>query len=232
MKRAPKRALTDAELEGMRSQCASTRDAAVFEVLRVTGCREHEMLALRFKDVDFETRRVWFHKTKARVRWNHKVQDGKRIRTHAESEIEPRWSFLSDSQSMTAMRIYVAERTKEEGRDFTDTLKVFKMTSRTVRNLIKSLAVRAKLHDAEDVSPHWLRHTRGTKMLSKGVPIPYIKETMGWSKKSRTFEETYEHSDVDMIQNTIEDLMGTKEKEKPKDAEKDNVAEDAKDKEE
>jgi len=218
MKRAPKRALTDAELEAMRGQCASTRDAAVFEVLRVTGCREHEMLAVRFKDVDLENKSVFFHKTKASVRWNYKGKGDERVRTHAESEIKPRRSPL-DNQAVSTLRIYIAERTKEEGRDFTDTLKVFKITSKTVRNLIKGLAERAKLPDAKQVSPHWLRHTAGTKMLSRGVPVEYIKQIMGWSKKSRTFEETYQHSDFDMVQETFERVMEKKEKLKDKEGE-------------
>ena len=212
MKRAPKRALTDAELDGMRSQCASSRDAAVFEVLRVTGCREHEMLAVRFQDVDLTNKRVFFHKTKASVRWKYKVEDGQRLRVHADSEIKPRWSFL-DNQAISALRIYVAERTRDEGRNYTITLKVFKMSDKTVRNLIKGLAVGAKLPDGKNISPHWLRHTCGTKMLSKGVPEEYIKQNMGWSKKSKTFEETYQHADVDMMQETFERVMEPKKKE-------------------
>jgi len=214
-KRAPKRALTNAELEGMRSQCASTRDAAVFEVLRVTGCREHEMLAVRFQDVDLENKSVFFHKTKASVRWKYKVEDGKRIRTHADSEIKPRMSPL-DNQAVSALRIYIVERTREEGRNFTTTLKIFKMTEKTVFNLIKGLAERAKLPDAKHVSPHWLRHTCGTKMLAAGMELPYIKKIMGWSPKSRTFEENYDHTDFDMVQESFERVMEKREKQKDK----------------
>lgn len=217
--RAPKRCLRDNELEAMRERCSSSRDAAVFEVLRVTGCREHEMLAVRFQDVDLENKTIYFKKTKASVVWGYELRNGERVKKYKKSVIKPRHSLL-DNQAVAALRIYMADRAKEDGKDFQPTHRLFKMTDKTVRNLIKSLAVRAKIPDGKFISPHWLRHTCGTKMLSAGMEVPDIKKIMGWSPKSKTFETTYDHTDIDMLQKKFERTM-----EKPEPKEKDSEEE-------
>jgi len=206
----PERILTDAELRAMREQCESSRDSAIFETLRVTGCRAHELLEVCFRDVDLENKRVYFRKTKARVMWKNIVEDGKKKRIHKDSIIIPRYSFL-DGQSISALRIYMKEREKEIGKQFTDNMKIFDIDpsgdARTIRNIIKRLARAAKMPEWENIHPHTLRHTRATKLIAKGYPTPFIKKTMGWSPKSKTFETTYEHADWDTMQELFEETF-------------------------
>jgi integrase/recombinase XerD len=205
----PKRALTDAELQAMREQCATKRDSAIFEFLRSTGCRAHEMLFTRIGDVDLTNKRVFFRKTKAKPKW--KYIKGKR--TYDGSEVVQRHSFFDD-RATKAVGDYIAER-RAEGAQEADS--VFTIDQGGTKDawmvwyIIKRLARDAKIMDWERISPHWLRHTAATRRMSKGVPTKYIKDELGWSQKSLTFETTYEHSDVDMMQKLHNKLMKDEE---------------------
>ena len=50
--------LTDTEMEALRSVCDTPYEKAVVETLYSTGCRVSELINIRIKDIDFETREV------------------------------------------------------------------------------------------------------------------------------------------------------------------------------
>jgi len=198
MPKHPKRALTEAELQRMREACQSKRDLAIVEFLRTTGCRAHEMLFTLIGDVDLDNGRVYLRKTKARVEW--RFREGKR--EFKGSKVIPRFSFL-DAVAVEALRVYIEER-KAENATEADPIFTIDQNSerdaRMVRYIIKRLAKAAKIPDWKYISPHYLRHTAATVNQSSGYPTKYIKEIMGWSQTSRTFEKIYEHGDLDMMQ--------------------------------
>lgn len=201
------RILTESETKSMMSQCQDNREKAIVEFLRVTGCRAHEMLNVLVDDVDLENKRVYFRKTKARVRWKTVIEDGVKKRVHDGSDIVPRYSFL-DEESVSSLRIYINERKQKLDNNSTECV-LFDIDqsdskdARAVRYMIKRLAKAANIHDWQDIHPHSFRHTAATKMIAKNFPTPFIKKTMGWSERSRTFETTYEHADWDMMQNSF-----------------------------
>jgi len=200
------RILTESETKAMLSQCQDNREKAIVEFLRVTGCRAHEMLNVLIDDVDLDNKRVYFRKTKARVRWKTVIENGVKKRIHDGSDIVPRYSFL-DEEAVSSLRIYINERKQKMGK--TEGIVLFDIDQnstkdgRAVRYMIKRLAQAAKIHDWQDIHPHSFRHTTATKMIAKNYPTPFIKKTMGWSERSRTFETTYEHADWDMMQNSF-----------------------------
>jgi len=223
MTKHPKRALTDAELQGMRDVCRSTRDRAIFEFLRVTGCREHEMLEVKFGDLDLPHNLVFFRVTKAKPIWKTIVENGVRKRVHEGSEVVPRQTFL-DGRSRSSLKLYIEEqykklsiemRKKVEPRDVREQ-RLFRVCERGVRNLIKKLAQDAGIPDWEHISPHYLRHTRATNLLAMGYAPDYIKQDLGWSPKSWTFETTYNHPTLDMRQRSYNRVLGEEEKEENK----------------
>ena len=200
------RILTESETKSILSQCQDNRDRAIIEFLRVTGCRAHEMLNVLIDDVDIENKRVYLRKTKARVRWKTVIEDGIKKRVHDGSDIVPRYSFLDD-EAISSLRIYINERKEKTGKSSGVVLFNIDQSDskdgRTVRNIVKRLAKAANIHDWKDIHPHSFRHTAATKMIAKNFPTPFIKKTMGWSERSRTFETTYEHADWDMMQNSF-----------------------------
>lgn len=232
----PKRALTDAELQAMREQCKSKRDLAIFEFLRSAGCRVHEMLFTLIGDIDLKHKRVFLRKTKAKPRWgrvsreetaaklkvmiesgnvkgvdeivNEIAQDG---RVFKGSEIVTRFSFF-DERAVEAVAVYVEER-RAEGASDSDLLFTIDEGAKSgmTRRIIKRLAKDAKIPDWQSISPHSLRHTRSTRLTAKGYPTKYIKDALGWSQKSKTYEIIYEHSDVDDMQKLHDKLMKDEE---------------------
>lgn len=198
MPKHPKRVLTEDELQRMRGACRTKRDLAIFEFLRSTGCRAHEMLFTCIEDVDIEKTRVYFRKTKAKIIWVFK--DGKR--TYKGSKVVPRTSFF-DEVAMNAVKEYIEERraegAKDEDRIFTIDQNA-ECDGWMTRRIIKGLAEAAKIPDWKRISPHYLRHTWATLLNVSGFPTNLIKETGGWSQKSLTFETVYTHPDVDMMQ--------------------------------
>jgi integrase len=213
MAKRPTRILTDAEIRAMLAQCQNNREKTIVEFLRSTGCRAHEMLSVLIADVDLENERVYLRKTKARVKWKTIIEDGVRKRAHDSSEIVPRYSFL-DGESLSALRIYINERKQELAKRLTDDSILFdidqndRKDGRAIRYLIKRLAKAAKIPDWQNIHPHSFRHTTATKMIAKNYPTPFIKKTMGWSERSRTFETTYEHADWDMMQKSYKKTVG------------------------
>lgn len=200
----PKRALTGAELQAMREQCKSKRDLAIFEFLRSTLCRAHEMLSVRIEDADLERGRVFFRKTKAKPIWK-KVKGKMKFQG---SQIVTRYSFF-DRKAAVAVRDYIAERRGEGARDEDPLFTIDQNENkdgRMTRNIIKSIARAAKIPDWMYISPHYLRHTRATQLRARGYPTEYIKDTGGWSRKSNTFETIYDHPDVDMMQRLYKKL--------------------------
>jgi len=232
----PKRALTEAELQAMREHCGSKRDLAIFEFLRSTGCRVHEMLFALISDVDIKNKRVFLRKTKAKPQWGRVrkaetmaklralvksgkvggvekvvdeiVHDG---RVFKGSVVVQRYSFF-DRQAAGTVAAYIEERRSEGAKD-EDLLFTIDRGAKSgmVRRIVKGLAKNAKIPDWQAISPHSLRHTRSTRLTSKGYPTKYIKDALGWSQKSRTYETTYEHSDVDAMQALHDKVMGGEE---------------------
>ncbi len=198
MPKHPKRALSMAELQRMRECCGdSKRDLAIFEFLRSTGCRAHEMLFTLIGDLGLENGTVYLRKTKRRIEWSFK--EGKRI--YRGSKVVPRSSLL-DEKAVKALRAYIDER-RAEGASDDDPIFTIDQNrerdARMVRYIIKRLARDAKILDWKYISPHYFRHTAATVNTARGYPTKYSKELMGWSQKSRTFETIYEHGDLDIM---------------------------------
>jgi integrase len=187
--RKPQRILTEAELSAMRSVCDTPLELAIFEALRSTGCRVHELCAILKEDLNLDANTVYLRKTKAKVHWK---KDGGH-----DSVIEPRTAVL-DEQAVGALRSYLStfKRVKPQ-------TVIFPRTTRAIQNMVKRWATQGNVQRPEEVHPHSFRHTRATELQSKGVPSTYIKDSLGWSRGSTTFETTYDHPAQDVVTKTI-----------------------------
>ncbi|NIA07351.1 MAG: tyrosine-type recombinase/integrase [Actinobacteria bacterium] len=71
------------------------------------------------------------------------------------------------------------EKRPSGARWFFTTHKAAKLDNRYVRDAIKRAAVRAKLPDAEKVSPHTLRHSFATNKLADGSTLAEVRDALG-----------------------------------------------------
>jgi integrase len=177
-----KRVLTGAELQAMREQCRSKRDLAIFEFLRSTGCRPHEMLFTCIGDIDLEKGRVFLRKTKAALRW--KWARGRRV--YDGSSMTPRHSFF-DEKAIESLASYIKER-KAEGASYSDAFfTIDQNKSRDawmVRRIVKRLAKDAEIPGWRAINPGTFRRSYAyNKLLAGGCSVADIKTEMGLSQK-------------------------------------------------
>ena len=64
--------------------------------------------------------------------------------------------------------------------------KLFNITDRQVRNLVKKYAKKAGIPNPERVHPHTLRHTCATLLRRKGVPLRIVQKILGHSSIKTT----------------------------------------------
>ena len=64
--------------------------------------------------------------------------------------------------------------------------RLFDITDRQVRNLVKKYAKKAGIPNPERVHPHTLRHTCATLLRRKGVPLRIIQKILGHSSIKTT----------------------------------------------
>ena len=151
---------------------ASLRDTAVFETLYSTGCRISELIALRWRDIDFGrgTAIVTGKGSKDRL-----VVIGSRAR-EALSRLrecsaggEGDFVFLSDRGAQASPRF--------------------------IERRMKTYLAEAGL--SQELTPHKLRHSFATHLLDAGADLRSVQEMLGHSSLSTT--QVYTHVSVERL---------------------------------
>lgn len=155
------------------------RDRALFELFYATGLRVSEAAGLDLEDVDFASRLV-------RV-----VGKGskERIVPFGEEAEEALQAYLPERSALRSAR--PSEKGMEGQPLFVNT-RGGRLTSRSMARLLKSRLRAAGL--PADISPHALRHTFATHLLSAGADLRSIQELLGHSSLSTT--QKYTHLDA------------------------------------
>ncbi|HYK92808.1 MAG TPA: site-specific tyrosine recombinase/integron integrase, partial [Thermoplasmata archaeon] len=136
----------------------SPRDSAIVHVLAFGGLRVGELCHLELEDVEFE--RNILH-----------VRSGKGDKDR---------EVVIEERTRAAIDRYLTERTLAgEG-----TTRLFPVGPVTVERLIRKAAARAGI--PRRVTPHMLRHTLATALLSRGCDIRYIQKLLGHSSVATT----------------------------------------------
>jgi integrase/recombinase XerD len=147
----------------------SARDAAIVHVLAFGGLRVGEVCHLELDDVEFE--RNILH-----------VRSGKGDKDR---------EVVIEERTRTAIDRYLTERALAgEG-----TTRLFPVGAVTVERLIRRAAARAGI--TRRVTPHMLRHTLATALLSRGCDIRYIQKLLGHSSVATT--QIYTHVDTQAL---------------------------------
>lgn len=145
---------------------AGLRDAALFDLLYSSGIRVSEAVKLNLSDLDL---------TEGEVRVMGK---GSKERIS-----------LIGSQAIKALTRYIKERKKGESKAVFLNHSGSRLTQRSVERLIKFYAKAAGID--KPLTPHTLRHTFATHLLSGGADLRTVQELLGHSSLSTT--QVYTH---------------------------------------
>ncbi len=141
-------------------------DRAIFITAVMTGLRKGELVALRWRDVDWEARRV-------RVRRSY---------TYGEFST-PKSRRSSRSVPMTAELVIELRRLGNQTiwRDDDDLVFAHPDTGGIIpkANISRRLSAALRAAGIEDHRFHDLRHTFGTRMAAAGVPLRTLQEWLG-----------------------------------------------------
>jgi site-specific recombinase XerD len=166
--------LTDLELEQLRGVCTNKRDIAILETLYSTGCRVSELIALNRSNVDFTNGRVKvFGKGK-----------------------KERWCFLN-AKSQIALKKYLFNRTDNNEALFVVNKNPYnRMGKGSIEKQIKHCGILANINTK--VTPHTIRRTTATHMLSHGASLSDVQALLGHERSETTL--IYAKLDISNLQ--------------------------------
>lgn len=139
---------------------AEPRDRLIIQILTRTGLRVGELTHLEPGDVDHEERQIYI---RAKEHWAPKG---------LKERIVP-----VDSETARLIGEYLGGRDKGL---------LFDVSESSVRRIVKDLAVKAQVKNAEKVSPHSLRHSFAVHFLQHGGDIRSLQIILGHSDLSTT----------------------------------------------
>ena len=152
----------------------SPRDSAIVHVLAFGGLRVGELCRLSLEDLEFE--RNVLH-----------VRSGKGDKDR---------EVVLEERSRAAIDRYLTDRALAgEG-----TTRLFPVSPVTVERIIRRAARDAGI--PRQVTPHMLRHTLATALLSRGCDIRYIQKLLGHASVSTT--QIYTHVDTTALRGAYE----------------------------
>lgn len=166
---------TPEEMARLKDGCESLRERAILEVLRSTGARVGELVAITIDLVNWETGDVMILGEK-----------GNRYRT-----------LYLDPDAIYHYRKYLNSRTDHNPAIFVSSKEPHQALSTcAVRGILKDIAKRAGV--TSRVYPHKMRKTLGMELKNKGVDIGTIQEIMGHTD-SRVTSLYYAQSTPDTL---------------------------------
>lgn len=160
--RREKEALSQMELETLRSVCETSRDRAMIEFLYSTGCRVSELCGVKISDVDFDSKTVQLFGKGSKYRKG--FLNAKSI-FYLKRYLENR---KGDSE-----HLFVGERFPYE-----------KINKDAVDKRFRVLSEKANI--GRKITPHLLRHTTATMAIQNGMPVTDIQMLLGHENVSTT----------------------------------------------
>jgi integrase len=164
-------ALADAATEGPYRAI----DRALYVTAAMTGLRQGELIALRWRDVDWAAARV-------RVRQNYVLGEFGTPKSKRSTRSVP----MADPVAFELARLPSGS---DDGLVFADPLADGPLDKAAILRRLRKALKAAKL--AESHTFHDLRHTFGTRMAAAGVPMRTLQEWMG----HRDIETTQRYAD-------------------------------------
>ena len=180
------RTMSDADVEALLAGCdrgsdEGVRDAALIELLYATGARISEMARLKVADVDFSRRQVLLFGKGSK----------ERVVPVYERALEATGSYLAGPRAALLAR---ARKPRETAALFIST-RGNPMSADALRVCFERHVRRAGI-DA-GVTPHAMRHTYATELLSGGADLRSVQELLGHESLATT--QIYTHLSVERL---------------------------------
>jgi len=147
------------------------RDKAILELLYATGIRVSELVGINLEDVNFGERLI---RVRGKGKKERLVPFGRKAEQSLAIYLGSRPFILKDRLSETALFLNCA------GERLTA-----RSVERTVAKYIRMTAVRRK------ISPHSLRHSFASHLLSRGADLRVIQELLGHESLATTQKYTH-----------------------------------------
>lgn len=145
-------------IQSLISVCKNIEEEVIVKLLFYTGMRASEFLSLKERDF-IQIDNQWYVKIKGKGGYERRIP-------------------LIDGVIDAVQRYLIYIKAKGNSTD-----KLFPFTYNTLYYRIKRIAQRIGL---DEISPHWLRHTCATEMLTQGVDIRVIAEICGHKSLNTT----------------------------------------------
>lgn len=160
-----KKAMSQLDLEKIRSACNTKREKAIVEMLYSTGCRVTELERLNISDVNFETKEIIL------------FGKGSKHRT----------SYLN-AKAEVALKEYLKERTDSNPALIVYDRKPYgRLKKSGIETIIKKIMLRTP-DVTTHVTPHIFRHTTATTALDRGMNIVDVSRLLGHKRLDTTME--------------------------------------------
>ena len=157
-----RQALTQMEMEQLRTGCESVRDRAILELMYSTGCRVSEMSALKLCDINWNDGTV------------HLFGKGRKHRN----------SYLN-ARATLALRAYLSTRNDDcDALIVTERAPRKAVSKEALEAIIKKISERSGI--GRKVTPHILRHTTATIAVNAGMPIEDVSKLLGHASVNTT----------------------------------------------
>jgi tyrosine recombinase XerC len=153
------------------------RDRAALELLYASGIRVGELVAVDLEDVGFGERLV---RVKGKGKKERLVLFGKKAEAGIRTYLRARPDILKDRLGQNALFLnYKGER----------------LTSRSVERIVGKYIRRTAVK--RQISPHSLRHSFASHLLSRGADLRVIQELLGHASLATT--QKYTHLDLKQL---------------------------------
>jgi integrase/recombinase XerC len=157
------------------------RDRAILELLYATGCRVSEVAGMNLDDIDLKHETI---RVRGKGRKERFVPFGSKAKEALAAYFEVRGSLLAK-----------APEHKRDGRAVFLNYQGTRITTRSIARMIEKYVKQCAL--AHDISPHSLRHSVATHLLSAGADLRAIQELLGHARLSST--QIYTHVSIDQL---------------------------------
>ena len=177
---------TSEEVQSMIGAAGSLRNRMIIQMLARTGLRVGELCNLDVSDIDLQNLRIVI---RSRGEWKPKGGKERVVRM--------------DSETAALIQKYVGSRSES---------RLIDVKSGTIRAMIKRIARRAAIRNAEQMTPHKLRHFFACDFLQRGGDVRSLQKLLGHSELSTT--EIYLDYTFDMVSQAYNKVFEKKEGEK------------------
>lgn len=155
----------------------SVRDHMLLKCMFYLGLRNSEVINLRAGDIDI-------------INGNVKVVQGKGKKD--------RYIPIPISGFKEELSDLIDDKESDE--------KVFYISPRHLRNIVKQYAEAAKIRKPEEVHPHTLRHSYATLLQNRDTPLNVIQNLLGHARIETT--TIYVHMGIDKMKEQVEKAFG------------------------